>query len=253
MRTARSGKVLPQFVCVGALHAGTTGLAQLLAVHPHVHVCHPTDLGTFHIDRSYDPSINSPENWRDLEAYEQSTPPSDGVITGEVSPEYTAGAPVSAAAAMAATLPDVRLVYLVRDPLERALSHYRRAFTAGAEQRQQDRALTDPDSPYVQCSRYHARLAPFLEHFDHSQVLVERKEDLQDDPAGTMARVFAHIGADPHWVDTDEIVLSDPTCHERPTCSAELAEEFHALLIDDIARLSELVGTPLYPSAASLA
>lgn len=253
MRTAGSGTVLPQFVCVGALHAGTTALAQLLAVHPHVHVCHPTDLGTFHIDRSYDPSISSPENWRELEAYEQSTPPSDGVITGEVSPEYTAGAPVSAAAAMAVALPDVRLVYLVRDPLERALSHYRRAFTAGTEQRQQDRALTDPAGPYVQCSRYHARLAPFLEHFDRSQILVERKEDLQDDPAGTMARVFAHVGADPHWVDMDAIVLSDPTCHERPTCSAELAAQFRAHVADDVARLSDLVGAPLYPPVPTVA
>lgn len=242
---------LPQFVCIGALHAGTTALAQLLDAHPHVRVCRPADIGSFHVDRSQDSVLSADTWWQELEPYEHQTPGLDGVVNGEVSPEYTAGAPPSVAAAMARALPDVRLVYLVRDPLERALSHYRRAFSAGIEKRQQDRALTDPAGPYVRYSRYHARLAPFLEHFDTSQVLVERKEDLQEDPAGTMARVLAHIGASPHWVDTDAVTLSDPTCHERPTCSAALAEEFHTLVSDDAARLSELMGTPLYASAVS--
>ncbi|MDQ1103928.1 hypothetical protein QE364_001091 [Nocardioides zeae] len=154
----------PDLLVIGAMRAGTAALQGLLDTHPDIAM-----------------SGRSP-----------SAP-----LRGAASAGWTDPADPGAAARIASTAPDVRLVMLVRDPLERALSHWRHRVREGSEERPAPRALPDPASPYVARSRYHEALAPYRASFDDAQLLVVVLERLRAEPARELARVLRHVGADP--------------------------------------------------------
>jgi hypothetical protein len=102
---------------------------------------------------------------------------------------------------MARVLPDARLVYLVRDPVDRAVSQYRHHCRDGAERRPMSEAILDPHSQYVSRGRYLERLRPFLDRFPAAQILVVVQERLLADRAAQLRGVFEHVGADRTWWD----------------------------------------------------
>ena len=102
-----------------------------------------------------------------------------------------------AAGRVAAAAPGFRVVMVVRDPLERALAHWRHRVRAGVEERPAPRALLDPGSPYVACSRHHEALAPYRSSLAPEQQLVVVLERLRADPAAELDRVLRHVGVDP--------------------------------------------------------
>jgi hypothetical protein len=102
---------------------------------------------------------------------------------------------------MHALLPEVRLVYLVRDPVRRAASQWAHHVRDRTEPRSLEEALLDPDSQYLDRSRYLERALPFLEAFWAEQLLVVVQERLLADPRGELRRVFRHVGADPDYWD----------------------------------------------------
>ncbi|MFI5046493.1 MAG: sulfotransferase [Acidimicrobiia bacterium] len=96
---------------------------------------------------------------------------------------------------MAETVPEARLVYVVRDPVARMQSMYLHQVSAGRERRRPEVALLDEH--YLGPSLYGLQLAAFLDHFDRSQVLVVSSEVLHDRPREVLEQVFEHLGADP--------------------------------------------------------
>jgi hypothetical protein len=99
-------------------------------------------------------------------------------------------------ARIAATLPDVRLVYLVREPIERMRSMYVHQRSKGRERRSIDDAIAASPG-YLTLSRYGYQAEQYLQHFGEDQLLIVRSEDLRDDRRATLDRVFAFIGVDP--------------------------------------------------------
>lgn len=137
------------------------------------------------------------ENWqRGLEWYESNFDPA-APVRGESSPDYT-NLPESAGTAdrMHSVVPDARLIYLVRDPLDRMASQYLHRRATGTEQRSLADALSDPLDSYVTRSCYATQLKPFLERFEREQVLVETNERLLRDRQTTMGRIFEFLGVD---------------------------------------------------------
>ena len=57
------------------------------------------------------------------------------------------------------------MIYVVRDPIDRMLSHYLHNVGGGYEDRTLTEALADPESSYVARSRYAFQLEPYLEAF----------------------------------------------------------------------------------------
>ena len=88
---------------------------------------------------------------------------------------------------------------MVRDPIKRILSHWVHATGAGYETREMVPVLSDPDTQYVNRSRYWMQLQPYLEHFDHAQIEVITQEELQRDRDGTMRKAFAYAGVDENF------------------------------------------------------
>jgi hypothetical protein len=172
------------------MKAGTTSLWSYLASHPQVFMSDPKELRFFPDDG----------NWhRGLGWYEQHFAAATAPARGEASPRYAkVHAHPEVPARIAATLPDVKLVYLVREPIARMRSHYLEARRGGWEWRPVERALVEvPD--YLETSRYGYQLDAYLGHVPRERILVLRSEDLRDDQAGSLAAVAAFLGVAGRW------------------------------------------------------
>jgi hypothetical protein len=123
---------------------------------------------------------------------------------GEASTDY-AKAPLwpETPRRIADLLPDVRLLYVMRDPIDRIRSHYGFLVQRGAasrshsgEDRPINRAVLE-DPRYVDSSRYAFQLERYLEHFDRSSLFLLWADDLRDRRAETVGRALEFIGVDP--------------------------------------------------------
>lgn len=182
-------RALPNFVIIGAAKCGTTSLHAWLDTHPDISMSLVKEPQFFS-----DPAGAS---W--LEFYRSLFDP-DAAITGEASTCYTRypvvpGVPER----MAALVPGAKLLYMVRDPIDRALSSYVEARTHSNEPREPGEAfrdVADPFNPYVAASRYATQLRRYLEVFPQEQVMVLDLADLEGDQAGTLAGICRFLGVD---------------------------------------------------------
>jgi hypothetical protein len=169
-------------------------------------------------------------------------------VRGESSPGYTDPGHPEVAARMARLVPEVRLVYLVRDPLERAVSQWRHHTREGDERRPLAEALLDPDSQYVARSRFHERIVPFLDHFPAEQLLIVAAEDLAARPAATMRRLHVHVGVPPllHQDPAGSAGRANAATGERPGVPPGLQHAFWEQVEDDLRLLRRLAPLPDY-------
>jgi hypothetical protein len=137
-------------------------------------------------------------NWRrGLRWYESQFRPA--AVRGESSPLYSfhpahPGVPER----MASVVPEARLVYLVRDPVERIISSYRfQRWIAGRYDRDISELLADLEgSMTVAGSRYAFQLEQYLPFFPISQICVIDSADLRQQPSKTLRRVFRFLEVD---------------------------------------------------------
>ncbi len=180
--------MLPNLVVIGAQKAGTSSLHFYLGLHPEISMSAVKELNYF----------SGPGwNWdRGLEWY-MGHFTEDAPVRGESSPSYaaypyTSGAPER----MHALVPDAKLIYMVRDPVQRMISAYVHRRARGNEQRSMAEVFSDPNlggTGYLAQSLYHAQLERYLEHFDPDQVLVVDQEDLLRRRSATLSRIFGFL------------------------------------------------------------
>ena len=241
-----AGGALPNVVVIGAMKCGTTSLHAYLDLHPQVAMSRPKELNFF-----FGPAVGDAEenwtagNWHRGEQWYRAHFEPTARVRGEASPGYTSPSHPEVAGRMASLIPDARLVYAVRDPVDRAVSQYWHHRREGSETREPGEALLDPGSQYVARGRYAERLAPFLaEGAFAGRITVVAQEDLRDEPRATVRRLFADLGIDDHW---------SPAMAERrnaspgspPPLDAEVRERLREALADDAERLRALLGRPL--------
>ena len=181
--------MLPTFLLIGAMKSGTTTLWSYLAGHPDVFM----------------PALKEPnffnDHWhRGVGWYERLFAPAGGALArGEASVRYTSFPDdPECPGRIAAVLPDVRLLFLAREPVERIRSHYLHEVAALRERRPLPQALRE-NPIYLDRSRYGMQLDRYLEHFAREQLLVVRAEDLFRAPLEVLPRVYRFLGVDPAW------------------------------------------------------
>jgi hypothetical protein len=97
---------------------------------------------------------------------------------------------------IASLIPDVRLVYLVRDPVARLRSHWLHQVRNGRERRSlQDYLVHDAQSQNM--SRYAYQARRYLDHFPREQLLIVESERLRTDMSAALGEVARHLGVDP--------------------------------------------------------
>jgi hypothetical protein len=180
---------LPNFLLIGAMKAGTTSMYHYLRAHPQVFM----------------PSFKAPEffagkalSGRGVEWYRRlfADVGPEAVAIGEASNVYTKfpqypGVPER----IAGLIPDVRLLYIVRDPVARIRSHYQTRVAEGAEKLPLEEALAT-NSIYLDYSRYALQVDRYLEHFAPEQLLVVTAEGLRSHRDEVMAQVYGFLGVD---------------------------------------------------------
>jgi sulfotransferase family protein len=199
--------VLPTFLVIGAMKGATSSLARYLAAHPDVFMT-----------RDKEPDFFSRRFRLGQEWYESLFDGAAGAVArGEASPSYTFFPLLDAAPRIAEVVPEARLVYLVRDPVDRMHSQYLHYRRAGWESEPLRKALLG-DARYTYPSRYGMQLERYAAAFPRQQILVVRSSALRDERAETMKRIFTHIGVDPERAPTaeGEFNVADTSRAPRP-------------------------------------
>ena len=178
---------LPNLIIVGGLKCGTTSIHHYLGLHPEIQMSKPKELNFFAQELNWDLGLD----WYASRF--------DGrfAVRGESSPHYTnlprfRGVPER----IKRHCPDARLIYMVRDPIKRILSHWVHATGAGYETGEMVEVLSQPDTSYMNRSKYWMQLQPYLEHFEREQIEIIAQEELQSEREETMRKAFAFAGVD---------------------------------------------------------
>ena len=182
--------MLPTFLVIGAQKAGTTSMHAYLRQHPDVFVARQKELN-FLTDLEYH---------RGLDWYAAQFADAGGAAArGDVSPLYTAYPWLRDVPQRAAQhLPGAKLVYLLRHPIERAISNYRYQVAMGVEKLPIEQAVFSGNpAQYVSRSKYATQIEQWLPYIDRDDLLCVTSEELRADHDGVMRRIFAHIGVDP--------------------------------------------------------
>jgi hypothetical protein len=195
----------PNLFLIGAMKAGTTYLRKLLCAHPDIFMCEPDEPSYFVAPKDLRilwPEMWERRLWRSEERYLELFRPSGGArILGEASTNYTKlpltpGVPER----IAAFNPEARFIYLLRDPIQRAVSHYWHMVRHHAEYRPiADAFRRDPQ--FVAVSDYMTQLRAFLDRFDRDRIAVLVHERLVADPVGVMPGVYEWLGVDAKAAD----------------------------------------------------
>ena len=182
--------MLPNLIVIGSRKSATTSLHYYLGLHPEIFMSRAyKELNFFVKEMRWKKGIR----W-----YEEQFPVA-AAIRGESSPNYSRfpawkGVPER----MHALIPRAKLIYMVRDPVERLLSAYHHDHKGGVEARTFDEMMKSnwDENPYVSDSRYHLQLMQFLKYYPESQIRVVSSEDLSQDPFGVMDETFKFLGVD---------------------------------------------------------
>jgi len=190
----------PNLFVIGAMKSGTTSLHSYLDAHPSIFMV-PNKEPTHFVDgdelRAVSPLIWEAGFWRDRRRYlDLFAAAGDAPIIGESSTNYSKRPMIDGVADRIADYdPKARIVYLMRDPVERTLSHYWHLVRWHDESRDPLAAVRQ-DPRYRAVSHYAMQITPYLERFGHEQVKPLTLESLKADPAGVMAELYRWLGVD---------------------------------------------------------
>lgn len=179
---------LPNLIVIGAQKCATTSLHYYLNLHPQISMSKEKELNFFIRER----------NWkRGIEWY-RSHFNGKGKVRGESSPNYTMY-PIfnGVSERIHSVLPETKLIYILRDPIDRIVSNYVQAYVNRKENRRISQALSDLESNhYIWRSKYFMQLRQYLNYFPSSNILIITLEDLFKYRKSTMKDVFRFLKID---------------------------------------------------------
>ena len=251
---------LPEFLIIGAKRGGTTTLFRTLERHPDVASLVPA-FARIKSPHYFDLNYERGDAW-----YRSHFALRRGRLRGESNP-YLLFHPLGPDRVVG-IVPDAKLIALLRDPVERAFSHYWDRVKIGIETLtfadavaaeaarlagQRERLEASPDRgvvseahehySYLARGLYAEQLRRWLAHFPAERLLVLRSEDLYPAPNATYDRVTAFLG----------LSQFDPGAFEkhhghadRPRIDPGLRRELAATFAGPNQELAELLGTPLW-------
>lgn len=197
----------PDFFIIGAAKSGTTTLHENLKQHPGVFMPELKEPRYFAF-RDSPPDAADPvladSAWRLADYLALFAGAQDGQLVGEASPIYMASDQADdTAAAIASARPDAKIIAILRDPAERAFSHFLMSQRQGFEPLSDfAAALAEPvvsigdwarERPYLPYSRYGAGLAPYFAHFPREAILVLTMDELRQDAHGVLATLATFL------------------------------------------------------------
>ena len=204
----------PDFLVVGAAKCGTSSLYAYLGQHPQLFVPEMKEPHFFSVDPAVGPqgwTAVLAETWgvvSDPVAYAALFDGADGRLTGEFSTGYLCDPSVPAR--VVAANPNTRIIAILRDPVERAISSWKMQTRSGLESLDFADAIADDDArtapngflhrAHRNTGLYATHLARWEQCFDREQMLVLLTEDLDVHRVEVCQRVFAFLGVDDSFI-----------------------------------------------------
>lgn len=190
MSSNSSDRYRPNLFIIGAAKSGTTSLHHHLSRHPEILMSEPKEPGFFVDELDYYPKD---EDWY-LSLFAAGA---DLEYRGESSTHYTKlptypGVP----GRMASYCERPRLIYLMRDPIDRAISHYWHNTRQNAEFRPPLRAMKENEE-FRAFGEYARQLEPYLEVFDRADLYITTFERLISDPETVTSDIYRWLNLDP--------------------------------------------------------
>ena len=214
---------LPDFVILGAMKSGTTSLYNFVVKHPAIVPAAQKEVQYFSARHRYRLGklwyrSNFPTNLSRRRFYKKTN---QKLLSGEATPAYLFYPIVPGR--MKEALPDVKLIVILRNPVDRAYSHYhhilRKNMTTlsfenaikSEEKRraeESERLIKDPNfiftryrvHPYLTRGVYADQLERWFKHYNRKQFLILATEGLHENPQRTLDQVFDFLGVHPFQV-----------------------------------------------------
>lgn len=215
------------FMMIGAQKCGTTSLAAQLAAHRQI--CFSTTK-----EPAY---FNQEEAWRErLEEYHQLYLPEPGQLCGEASTMYTFLPEWQETHhRLYEYNPDLKLIYIMRDPVKRIVSHYAHNLVRGQEKLSPQEAVFK-DPRYLNRSRYAVQIRPYLELFGRENILLLIFEEYVADQDFTLRRIADFLA-----ISEDGFELVDSEAKHQSVGTPYLKYPV----------IENIVGTPLFQTMRS--
>ena len=213
---------LPDFVIIGAQKCGTSSLYRFIVEHPNIAPAFRKETHYFSTRykfgeqwyRSYFPTNLS------RRCFSKKT--GQKLLSGEASPTYIFYPMVPDR--MKEILPDVKLIAILRNPVDRAYSQYHHnirrnneplSFEKAIELEEErcagdlERLIRDPDfvpvhyrkHSYIARGVYADQMERWFKHYDRKQFLILTTEDLRKDPQQILDQIFDFLGLPPFKVE----------------------------------------------------
>ena len=193
---ARGRPCLPNLLIIGARKAGTTSLHSYLSLHPQIFMSKEKELSFF----------DAKNRWQRGTEWYKTNFDSSFAINGESSPQYsrfprTPGVPER----IKQVLGTPKLIYMVRDPVERIVSDYVQIVDWRPSTGSFADVLADIENnseEYLQGSSYFLQITQYLKCFPRESLLVVLQERLRKERRKTLSEIFRFLGVDEHfWSD----------------------------------------------------
>jgi hypothetical protein len=211
LQTARF-RVLPDFLIIGVQKGGTTSLYAYLEQHPQILPSYRKEIEFFDGGKhDYDQFQNGERWYRAHFPLKMMMRP--GKKTFEASPSYIFNP--QAPERIHEMLPNVKLILLLRNPTERAVSHYFHMKRQGSEPLPMLEAFKEEEErlapvwgtkdyntrtfdflSYKSRGKYEEQISRYLKYFPRNQLLIIESDEFYHDLEGTLKRIFAYVGVD---------------------------------------------------------
>lgn len=240
----------PDFIIGGAPRSGTTWLYELLDRHPDVYMAKPVkpEPKFFLVDDLYQHGLE----WYCARWFADA--PTDRKA-GEKSTDYLESR--AAAERIARDLPAVKLIFILREPAERAFSNFAWTRMNGLETEtfatalalEEERERTLPERwkfarPFSYFSRglYADLLAEYLTRFPREQLLVLKFEDIERDPAALAERLHRFVGVTPRPADANGLGVINPSEKRGETMDEAVRRTLRDRYEEPNRRLARILG-----------
>lgn len=194
----------PNLFIIGAMKSGTSSLHVYLAEHPEIFMCEPKEPSYFVSQEDlkiWYPWMEELGFWKGEDRYLQLfARAGDRKVIGESSTSYTKLPQIDGVIArLSAFAPKAKFIYIMRDPVERTISHYWHMVRNRDERRDMLTAIKE-EPHFRDVSHYAMQLAPYFTSWGRDSVYTMTTEELSGDPEGSVRRIFAWLGVEPDFV-----------------------------------------------------
>ncbi len=197
----------PNFIIIGQPKCGTSSLYSYLTQHPQILPAIEKEIRFW----SFKPNFEKGLDW--YLAHFPAIASEQGLITGEATPGYLDSQP--AADSLLQEFPHMKLIVVLRNPIDRALSHYYMCTRQSRDKRSLEKAILSgvevrhkksylnlfnnfKTSSYLKRSQYIESLSRWMKLFPKQQFLIIKSEDFFAEPGTTVNQVFQFLGVEPY-------------------------------------------------------